>query len=145
MLPSETSWWTSSSGLPSRDREPVRRVEPLGGVGDHARDRERIEARAALGGGPQHVEERLALEVLHRDEVPPVRLAEIVDLDDVRVLDQRGEPRLVEQHLDERRVASRGARARRLMTTSFSKPAGPRCTARCTSAIPPRPIGATIS
>ena len=76
-------------------------VEPLGGVGDQPPGRQRVEA-LALAPGAQHGEQRLALEVLHRDEVAAIGLAEIVDVDDVRVLDQRCDSRLVEQHVDER-------------------------------------------
>ena len=41
------------------------------------------------------------MEVLHREEVLAARLADVVDLDDVRVVQVRGEPRLVEEHVDE--------------------------------------------
>jgi len=54
------------------------------------------EALAVGDASVEHREQRLALEVLHRDEVAAVRLAELVDVDDVRVLDQRRELRLVE-------------------------------------------------
>jgi hypothetical protein len=84
--------------------ELVRRVQALGGVGDHARDRQRIEARAAPARDPQHLEQRLTGEVLHHDEVAARFGAELVDLDDVRVLDQPGVARLVGQHLGERRL-----------------------------------------
>ena len=49
--------------------------------------------------------ERLPFEVLHRDEVAAGRLSEIVDVDHVGVLDQGRDPRLVEQHVDERLLA----------------------------------------
>ena len=52
--------------------------------------------------GAQDGEQWLALEVLHRDEVATIRFTEVVDVDDVGVLDQGGQPRLLHQHLDER-------------------------------------------
>ena len=42
---------------------------------------------------------------LHRDEVVPVRFAEIEDRDDVRMVELRGEAGLVEEHVDELLVA----------------------------------------
>ena len=43
--------------------------------------------------------EILARQVLHADEVLAVDLAELVGRDDVRVLEPRGDPRFVEEHL----------------------------------------------
>ncbi len=45
--------------------------------------------------------ERVALDVFHHDVVPGVGHPDLEDRDDVRVMDQRREPRLVEEHLDE--------------------------------------------
>src|SRR5262249_26751245 len=53
----------------------------------------------------QDREQRLTFEILHRDEVATVCLAEIVNVDDVRMLDECGDARLVEQHVDERFLA----------------------------------------
>ncbi|MFO0553987.1 MAG: hypothetical protein U0271_36745 [Polyangiaceae bacterium] len=48
--------------------------------------------------------ERLAVDPLHREVEDLVFLTEVDDLDDVRVLDARGDLRLVEEHLFERRI-----------------------------------------
>ena len=58
---------------------------------------------------PAKARERNALEVLHRDEVAAVDLAELEHLADVRMRDLRGDPRLVEEHRDELLDPSRGA------------------------------------
>ncbi len=49
--------------------------------------------------------EILAVDVLHREEVVAIFDADVVDLRDVGMMQGRGETRLVEEHLDERRVA----------------------------------------
>jgi hypothetical protein len=41
-----------------------------------------------------------ALDVVHHDDVVVADLAEVLDPDDVRVVDPRGEPRLVEEVVD---------------------------------------------
>ena len=51
----------------------------------------------------------LAVHVLHGDEVLLVELAEVEDLDDVRMVEPRRDARLVEEHLDERVVAATAA------------------------------------
>ena len=57
-------------------------------------------------------------------------MAEIVDVDDVRMLDQRRDARLVEQHGDERLLRREVGVHEGFTTTSFSaKPAGPRWSA----------------
>jgi hypothetical protein len=89
MLPSEMSWWTSSSGWPASDQ---------------SRRRQRVES-LAFAARAQHREERLTLEILHRDEVAALGLTEVIDVDDVRVLDERRDARFVEQHVDERFLA----------------------------------------
>ena len=81
--------------------ELVGGIEPLGGIGDQPPHRERIEP-LTLAPGTQHGEQRFALEVLHRDEVLPIGFAEVVDVDDVGMLHERGDARLVQQHVDER-------------------------------------------
>ena len=48
--------------------------------------------------------EVLAVDVLHREEVRVVDLAEIVDMRDVRVIERGGEPRLVEEQPHELRI-----------------------------------------
>jgi len=55
----------------------------------------------ALGDGAQ----ARPVDELHRDEVVPVGLAQVVDADDVRMIEPRREPGLVEEHLDELLVA----------------------------------------
>ena len=72
------------------------------------RDRDAVlERHPALVLG--HVREEpaqiLAVHVLHREEVLAVLLADVVDVDDVVVVQRRREPRLVEEHLHEPRVA----------------------------------------
>ena len=55
--------------------------------------------------------ERVALDVLHHEVVAGLALADLEDGDDVRVVDARGEARLVEEHLDELLLVRRGAGA----------------------------------
>jgi hypothetical protein len=50
---------------------------------------------------PDHIAGVHAVDILHRDEVVGVDLAEVIDLHDVRVAELRGELRLAEEHLDE--------------------------------------------
>ena len=57
-----------------------------------------------------------------------VVLVDVVDVDDVRVVEQRADPRLVEEHLDDPRIAASSGLSR-LMTSSFSN-AGHRGLAR---------------
>src|SRR5215470_6553008 len=45
------------------------------------------------------------MEVLHREEVVAALLADVVDLHDVGVVQRRGETRLVDEHLDDVRIA----------------------------------------
>ena len=45
--------------------------------------------------------ERAPLQVLHGDEVTPVRLVDVVGLDDIRVVEARGHARLFEEHGEE--------------------------------------------
>jgi hypothetical protein len=79
----------------------VRVVEPGGGVGDDAdgvAQREEVaDGEAALG----DLAQVLAVDVLHGDEVLAVALAQVEDLDNVRVVEGRGDAGLVEEHLDE--------------------------------------------
>src|SRR5262249_1352825 len=48
--------------------------------------------------------ELLADDVLHRDVRDAVVLVDVVDVDDVRVVEQRADARLVEEHLDDPRI-----------------------------------------
>ena len=52
----------------------------------------------------EHVTKVFAVHVLHRVEVRARELSDVVNLRDVRMLELRGEPRLVEEHRDELRV-----------------------------------------
>jgi hypothetical protein len=104
----------------------VRRVQAGGAVGDDAGGRERIQPVEAARRA-QHRRQRLALEVLHRDEERAVLLAEVVDVDDVRVLHQRGDPRLLEQHVRQLRPR-RQRRSDRLDDDHLLELAGPALT-----------------
>ena len=92
---------------------------------------------AELGAGAHDLDEVVAAQVLHRDEVLVVDVADVVDLDDVRVVERRGDARLVEEHADELRIAGCGGRRIRLMTRYFSKPWIDFVRARKISAMPP--------
>ena len=76
-------------------------VQP-GGRGRH--DRHRVPQRHVLA-RPQRRRQNhshvLAVDVLHRDEVLAARLAHVVDLHDVLVMQVGGDPRLVQKHPDE--------------------------------------------
>ena len=65
------------------------------------RDRRDLPVLHALGGPVLDAVERLAVEVLHRDEVLLRDLADLVGLDDVRMVEARRDARLLDQHLDE--------------------------------------------
>ena len=68
----------------------------------HLRDREDLaQLLRSLGDGAK----ARPVDELHRDEVVPVGLAQVVDADDVRVVEAGGEARLVEEHLHELPVA----------------------------------------
>jgi DNA/RNA-binding domain of Phe-tRNA-synthetase-like protein len=114
----------------------VRRLESIGGLRDEPGRRQLIEA-LALAARAQEREQRLALEVLHRDEVAAVRVSEVVDIDDVRMLDHRGDARLGEEHVDERLLGGQvlvdELDHHELLETG-------RTTLDGTSAIPPWPI-----
>ena len=93
-----TSRWTRPIGRPCSIARLVRVVQPLGGLlRQRARDLDR-DAQAALAARDDRGEV-LAGEVLHRDEVLSFDLAELVGGDDVRVLELRGDARLVQEHL----------------------------------------------
>ena len=61
-----------------------------------APERRRLERRQRAAAGDQ-VGERLAVDVLHRDVRDAVGLADVEDLDDVRVRQPRGDPPLAEE------------------------------------------------
>ncbi len=79
----------------------------MGGVqafGDGAGDvhRQRDGHLATLLSHPlEHAAERDAVEELHHDEVRLALLSEVLDVDDVRVADERREPRFLEEETDE--------------------------------------------
>jgi len=79
----------------------VRVGQPGGHLpGDVRRDRHRQD----LAGSAQLPHERLqiaAAQVLHRQEVAAFDLTEVIDGDDVRVIEQRADLRLLHEHLDE--------------------------------------------
>ena len=80
----------------------MRGVKTFGGVGDDAARDLRRHRGAELLGPPHDLAERLAVEILHRDPVRVLVLAEIEHGRDVGVRDPRGDACLVEEHLDER-------------------------------------------
>ena len=81
--------------------ERVRVAEPARRLGDDVR-RQRGAGRALLARRlAQHRRERLALHQLHRQEVLLAVVADLDDAHDVRVIEQRRQPRLVEEHADE--------------------------------------------
>jgi hypothetical protein len=87
-------------GLAGQALELVGGVEPTGAVGDDLGGAQRRQALAALAAlGADDRGHRLALEVLHRDEVRAVLLAQVVDIDDVRVPDLGGDAGLLEERL----------------------------------------------
>ena len=75
----------------------VGRVERLRHL---ARDRDRA-SRLQPALAAQQRAQVGAVDEAHRDEKPTARLARLVDRDDVRVVERRGEPRLAEHPLAE--------------------------------------------
>ena len=86
--------------IPVHQTPLVRRIQ---GIGDLLDDRQRAVGReqALL---LQHAPEIDPLDVAHRDEQAPVVLARLVDRDDSRVVDRRGQARLAQEALAEARV-----------------------------------------
>ena len=72
----------------------MRRVER---VGDLREDRQRALAARARRSRSQQRLEVAARDEAHRQEEPPVVLARLVDRDDVRVVERRRQPRLLEE------------------------------------------------
>ena len=87
--------------------ELVRRVQALRRRRDDVRREARGELAAVVPGRAEQQRERLAAHVVHREEVPTVVDVDLVDRHDVRVVDGRGDARLVEEHLDERRLTTK--------------------------------------
>ena len=56
---------------------------------------------AELRAGAHDLDEVVPAQVLHRDEVLVVDVADVVDLHDVRVIERRSDARLVEEHAHE--------------------------------------------
>jgi hypothetical protein len=79
----------------------VRRVQAGEGVEDDAHGDPRRDRLLLLRGAVEQVSGRVALDVLHHEVVAGSRGANFQDRDDVRVVDPRGQTRLVEEHLDE--------------------------------------------
>ncbi len=71
-----------------------------GGDEDRGRVGER-HRRAELGGAGDQPRQVLAADVLHGEVVAAVVDAEVVDVDDVRMVELRRQARLVEEHVDE--------------------------------------------
>ena len=89
-----------------RQAELVGGVQAPRGVGQDARDHHVGGRMLAAPAGAGHHAEGLAVEVLHRDEPRPVVFAEVEDGAEVRVVELRREPRLVQEHVHE--AAARG-------------------------------------
>ncbi len=89
--------------------ETPARVAALVHVVESLRDAVRDGQRRLQRHGPgvaraQQRPDVASVHVLHDEEVLAVDLADVDDVDDVRMVEGRGEPRLGEEHLDERRV-----------------------------------------
>ena len=76
------------------------------------------------------------VDVLHGEEVAALGLAEVEDLHHVRVVELRGQLRLAEEHLHERRVLGQ-VRQDALDHQRLLEAQGPAACARNTSAMPP--------
>ena len=76
----------------------VSAVQSRGSIGDDARRDERVERLSDARRFTEHFVKRLTVQVFHRDEVRAAEVADLVGLDDVRVIEARGEPRFVEEH-----------------------------------------------
>ena len=94
----QPSGWPVVVGLGVR---VVERVAQLEQDADGDVDRRRPGDLARVAEDPADV---AAVDVLHRDEVLGADAAELEDLDDVDVVEQRGELRLADERLDEARV-----------------------------------------
>ena len=84
--------------------ELVRRVEPLGGVGDDATRNFRRHHRSDFFGASHQLAQRLAVQILHRDPIRIVVFSQLENGCDVRVRNARSHARFIQKHLHERVV-----------------------------------------
>ena len=83
----------------------VRVLQTGRGLRDDLQDLREREQLVQLGRALGDAAQVRAVDELHRDEVVPVRLAQIENRDDVRMVELRSEPRFVQEHVDELLVA----------------------------------------
>jgi hypothetical protein len=81
--------------------ELVRMVQPREHIGDDGVEHLAREVRSEAAHALHHAVHGLALEELHREEVLAALVAELEELDHVRVREPRGDARLVHEHRDE--------------------------------------------
>ena len=79
---------------------PVSSIQTLGRL----RDDIRRSSRRKPANRPQQCLEVEALDETHREVQTPIDLAEVIDIDDVRMINGGGDPRLPLEQLPERRV-----------------------------------------
>ena len=83
-------------------------VEPLASVSDHSsRDARPSRALNDFGASAEaalNTRQRLTHQVLHGDEIRTLNMTKIEYGTDIRVVQLRGQPRFVEEELDERRI-----------------------------------------
>ena len=102
MFCGETSRCTMPSGLPSSSVSSCAACSPAStSTMMRARHVHRERAVRPAPSAGDEAREGVALHVLHDEVVALVARPDLEDGDDVRVVDPRGEPRLVEEHLDE--------------------------------------------
>jgi hypothetical protein len=82
----------------------VRVVEGLEDLVDHEDGQVPRHVQLLLRARPQEAQRVGAVDELEGDEVLPAHVAEVEDLDDLRVRELRRQLRLVDEHRDERRV-----------------------------------------
>ena len=100
----DMSRWTRPSGCASLVDRLVRGMQTVERAGHDRHDDAGRQAIAAIARAPDEARERLAADVLHDEQELVVVHDDVEGRDDVRVLDARGEPRLVEEHRGEVRV-----------------------------------------
>ena len=83
-------------------------VQPLGDLCGNERRYPKREALVEARGGREYLVKIAAVHVLHGEEVITLNLLEGVDLHDVAVVEAHGHAGLVDEHLDEPRVACQG-------------------------------------
>ena len=123
-----------------RLRELVRRVKAPAHVGHDAQDDARRDEHALLASVRCDGRERVAVDVLHDQVSDVVLLADVENLRDVRVLDARRDPRLVQEHLLKTRRPPR-TRQDRLDGDELLEAVLAVCRAIHTLAMPPSAIG----